>query len=258
MTSISVIGDLHGYFDRYAELLQEDGLIDSSHNWIGNDRQLWLIGDLFDRGPNGLECLSLTMDLQSQARDCGGEVQCILGNHEMMILCAYRMQQISTDLGARVKAQWLQWGGVDSDLSDLTEQQADWLAELPAMHLLNDYLLIHADALVYITLGSTLQKVNEAFTSVANSTDLDEWIQLLNGFSQHRAFSELDKTGTQRAQSILRCFGGRQIIHGHTPISQVTNIAPEAVTEAFIYANDLCINIDGGIYLGSPGFVHHI
>jgi hypothetical protein len=258
MTAISVIGDLHGYYQHYRQLLQADGLINSAAEWTGGDRQLWLIGDIFDRGSEGIECLALTMKLQAEAKQAGGLVQSLLGNHEMMLLCAYRMKRVSADLADRVKLQWLQWGGVERDLDLLTEEQADWLSALPAMQLLGDHLLIHADALVYITLGQTIEQVNKEFAKVLACQDLDDWITVLNGFSQHRAFSELDKTGIQRAKSILRCFGGMQLVHGHTPISEATSIPAAEVTEPWRYANDLCVNVDGGIYLGGPGFIYHL
>ncbi len=258
MTAISVIGDLHGYYARYRQLLQADGLIDSAAQWTGGSRHLWLIGDIFDRGPQGIECLQLTMELQAQAKLEGGLVQSLLGNHEMMILCAYRMQKISRDLADRVKTQWLQWGGIERDLEALTEEQANWLSALPAMHLQGEDLLIHADSLIYITLGQTIEQVNQAFARVLSSPDLEDWIPVLSGFSQHRAFSELDRTGIQRASSILRCFGGTRLIHGHTPISEANGVAAARVTHAWQYAQDLCINVDGGMYLGGPGFIHHL
>lgn len=256
MASISVIGDLHGYHDQYVQLLLDTGLIDREQNWIGGARQLWLIGDIFDRGPAGLECLSLTMKLQTQARTVGGEVQSLLGNHEMMLLCVYRMHRISTDISDSVTTQWISWGGIQRDLELLTEAQADWLTALPAMTRLGDKLLVHADTLVYITLGLSITDVNKAFNKVLQSTDMNDWIAVLDGFCDHKAFSDLSMTGTNRAQSMLRYFGGKQIVHGHTPICIARNISADEVTGPWSYASDLCLNVDGGIYLGGPGFVY--
>jgi hypothetical protein len=256
MASISVIGDLHGYYTQYVRLLLDAGLIDGDQNWTGGNRQLWLIGDIFDRGPEGIECLALTMQLQSQASSAGGLVQSLLGNHEMMLLCAYRMRQVDSTVSDSIRAQWVSWGGVPRDLDLLTEEQADWLTELPAMVRLGDRLLIHADALIYITLGLNVNDVNSAMKSVMRSADINTWISVLGGFSDHKAFSDLLMTGTNRAKSMLRHFGGSQIIHGHTPISLARNIAANTVTGPWCYASDLCLNVDGGIYLGGPGFVY--
>ena len=48
------------------------------------------------------------------------------------------------------------------------------------------------------------------------------------------------------------------MIHGHTPIPYATDSSPEEVTSPWVYANEMCINVDGGIYLGSPGFIYEL
>lgn len=258
MTEISIIGDLHGYFDRYVDLLQNDDLIDSSYDWQGGDRHLWLIGDIFDRGPEGIKCLDLTIKLQSQASQHGGYVQSLLGNHEMMILCAFRMMQVSDHLADEVKSQWLNWGGIENDLKVMEEKHADWLTELPAMAILGPYLLMHSDCLAYISLGKDIASVNQRVRQTVTSPNLQDWIPMLSSLSERKAFSDLSLTGAQRAKSVLKYFGGNQIIHGHTPISNSTDRHPRDVVTAYTYANDLCVNVDGGIYMGGPGFVHRI
>jgi hypothetical protein len=59
----------------------------------------------------------------------------------------------------------------------------------------------------------------------------------------------------ERARQFLATFGGRQFIHGHTPVSKMTGQQPETVTKAFVYADGLCIDVDHGLYTGGPGFV---
>ena len=60
------------------------------------------------------------------------------------------------------------------------------------------------------------------------------------------------------ATQMLADFGGSQIIHGHTPISNVLRCFPEDVAEALEYAGGLCVNVDGGMYLDGPGFVYAV
>jgi hypothetical protein len=54
---------------------------------------------------------------------------------------------------------------------------------------------------------------------------------------------------------MLKMYGGKTLVHGHTPISLSTDIRAEDVTQARTYANGICCNVDAGIYLGSPGFI---
>lgn len=86
--------------------------------------------------------------------------------------------------------------------------------------------------------------------------DVQAWDSLLADFGAHRGFG--GKRGDLQAEEVLRTFGGRQLIHGHTPISHMSPQEPEDVTAPLIYARRRCINVDGGMYHGGPGFVYKI
>src|SRR2546426_12549058 len=58
------------------------------------------------------------------------------------------------------------------------------------------------------------------------------------------------------ARRFLSIFGGRQLIHGHTPISAMRRCPPEKVDSPWIYAGGQCVNVDGGMFLGGSGFVY--
>jgi hypothetical protein len=253
-----LIGDLHGHYRDFERLLIGAGLCDKQLNWTGGSDSLWLMGDFFDRGASGIKCLDLTIKLQGQAIKDGGTVNSLLGNHELMILCAYYFQDHSTSANETVFDQWLRWGGIESDFEGLTDQHADWISNLPAMAIVEDSLLVHADAMLYVNYGVTIDSVNEGFFQLMQSRDLPKWESTLAAFSEHMAFASLAMTGTQRARQLLNLYGGKQLVHGHTPIPYARQIEPEAVTEAWQYADDLCLNVDGGMYMGSPGFVHRL
>ncbi len=251
-----IIGDLHGYHEQYAGLLQDAGLCDEALNWIGGSHHLWLIGDFFDRGESGVKCIDITMNLQAQAMVDGGSVRALLGNHEMMILCAYRFKDSQTSEGMRMIDQWLRWGGVRQDLDELTEEHARWIELLPAMARVDDALLVHADSMLYINYGNTIEEVNAAFLDLMQNRDLQHWEIALTAFGEHMSFSALEITGEKRARQFLQLYGGDVLIHGHTPIPYARRVDPETVTSAWRYAGGACVNVDGGIYMGSPGFVY--
>jgi hypothetical protein len=252
-----VIGDLHGHLEPYQRLLQQQGLCDEQLNWSGGAHQLWLIGDFFDRGASGIGCLELTMKLQQQAPDHGGLVNALLGNHELMLLCARRFQDQQFN-GVPVVDIWRRWGGIDEDLSQLDDTHEAFIRSLPAMALVNDQLLIHADAMLYVNHGITIDMVNQGFRRLLDEPDVDRWMVTLEAFSEHEAFSSLEMTGAQRAGQLLKLYGGQRLIHGHTPIPYARGDDPTAVVSAWEYANGLCVNVDGGIYMGSPGFVYSL
>ncbi len=55
---------------------------------------------------------------------------------------------------------------------------------------------------------------------------------------------------------MLATYGGGQIIHGHTPIMYMTKQPPDEIDAALVYNAGLCVNVDGGLYAGGPGFVY--
>jgi Calcineurin-like phosphoesterase len=83
---VVAIGDVHGAFDQFVEILQTAGLIDAKSQWIGGTTVLVQTGDIFDRGPKVREALDLLMRLEEEARRAGGRVEALLGNHEVMNL----------------------------------------------------------------------------------------------------------------------------------------------------------------------------
>jgi hypothetical protein len=250
------IGDLHGHYRDYERLLVSSGLCDEQHNWSGGDATLWLMGDFFDRGASGIKCVDLTMKLQKQAEAVNGTVNSLLGNHELMILCAHKFRAKDNSSGESVFDQWQRWGGIEADFDGLTQQHIDWLKELPAMALVDDALLIHADAMLYVNHGITIDTVNNSFRKLMESDDLSEWEPVLSAFGEHMAFSSLEMTGTKRVNQMLALYGGELVIHGHTPIPFARQVEAESVTQGWLYAGDRALNVDGGMYMGSPGFVH--
>ena len=83
---IVAIGDVHGAFDQFVEILQAAGVIDAKRQWAGGTTVLVQTGDIFDRGPKVREALDLLMRLEEEARRAGGRVESLLGNHEVMNL----------------------------------------------------------------------------------------------------------------------------------------------------------------------------
>ncbi|TMC23300.1 MAG: serine/threonine protein phosphatase [Chloroflexi bacterium] len=249
------IGDVHGQLKKLTKLLRHAGLVDEHLSWRAGSTTLWFIGDLVDRGPDGIAVLNLVMRLQNEATAVGGCVGSLLGNHEMMMLAAYRFGRRSTGLGSNFLSKWKQNGGNRKDLAGLHQQHLDWMAQLPAMALVGDYLLMHADAPFYIKCGHTIDGVNATFRTLMKHSDALAWEEMLDDFARRGAFLHT-LHGEDFARRFLNIFGGCQLMHGHTPISAIRNCSPKKVDAPWIYAGGQCVNIDGGMFLGGSGFVH--
>lgn len=83
---VVAIGDVHGNLDGFCDILKRVGLIDDGRHWAGGQTVLIQTGDLVDRGAKERGVLDLMMNLESEAPEVGGQVEFLLGNHEVMNL----------------------------------------------------------------------------------------------------------------------------------------------------------------------------
>ena len=83
---IVAVGDVHGAYDRFVEILRAARVIDDRNRWVGGRTHLVQLGDVLDRGPDSLKALDLLDGLERDAKRAGGAVHALLGNHEAMRL----------------------------------------------------------------------------------------------------------------------------------------------------------------------------
>ena len=81
---IVAIGDIHGDYGRFVELLRSAQVVDRNNAWTGGATHLVLTGDFLDRGPAPRQVMDLLMELEPQAEKAGGRVHALIGNHEAM------------------------------------------------------------------------------------------------------------------------------------------------------------------------------
>jgi len=81
---IIAVGDLHGDYDSFVEILRGAGLVDKDLHWTGGKTHLVQIGDVMDRGDHAKDIFDLLMQLEKEAEQAGGKVHLLLGNHEEM------------------------------------------------------------------------------------------------------------------------------------------------------------------------------
>ena len=137
--SLYVVGDVHGEFDRLLRLLRSAGLVDAGERWTGGTAHLVLLGDVFDRGPDVTRALWFLYGLEAEAREAGGRVHLVLGNHEIMVLTrdlryVSRKERSLADLRSTTYTR----------LFDLRRSVlGQWLAARPAVLRIGPVLLAH-------------------------------------------------------------------------------------------------------------------
>jgi len=83
---IVVIGDLHGAYENFVKILKQTGLVDELLQWKGGKTHLVQMGDILDRGDRARDIFDLLIRLEESAKNAGGFVHILIGNHEEMNL----------------------------------------------------------------------------------------------------------------------------------------------------------------------------
>ncbi|WP_026211966.1 metallophosphoesterase [Longispora albida] len=249
-SALYVVGDVHGHRTELAGALHNAGLTGEGGEWAGGDAQLWFLGDLVDRGPDGLGVLDLVMSLHSQA---DGQVELLLGNHEILLLGMHRWgeTEISLSTGSASFARsWLRNGGQLGDLHGVEETHLAWLRERPLAAVVADRLLVHSDTLSYLAYGDTIEEITKTVHDVLNGDDAGAWWDIWRRLTTRFAFRGED--GPAHAATLLGALGGQRIVHGHSPVPDQLGILPEDAPVSFEYCEGLVTNVDSGLCQGGP------
>lgn len=175
MTRRFVIPDIHGCCLTFRRLVSEV---------IGLERadELYLLGDMIDRGPDSKGVLDFFLEL----RDQGFSIKGIKGNHEEMCLRA--------DEDLESMELWIANGGLATlrsfeaeSAGEIPRRYRNLLRSLPGYILLEDFVIVHA-------------ALN--FDSIDPFADTEAmlWMRTCN-------------VDTSR-------IGGRRLISGHTPVTR--------------------------------------
>ena len=241
-----VVGDVHGHPETLARLLRDAGLVDDNLRWSGRDARLWLLGDLIDRGPDGIGAIDLVTRLERE-----GPVRCLLGNHEALLLAVWRFANVeATGPDALWRSVWRLNGGQTTDLERFRPEHAAWIEQLPAAARDGDWLLLHSDTDAYLRFGRSVEVICGSISAVLRTGDADAVEDLLDALADRNGLH--DPAAVDR---LLGALGGLRIVHGHTPITFVTGAEPELVVEPLAYGGGRVLNVDHCLFAGGPGFI---
>ncbi|WSU70921.1 metallophosphoesterase [Streptomyces sp. NBC_01102] len=252
-----VVGDVHGYLDELLAALGEQGLVDADGRWAAGNTRLWFLGDFTDRGPDGIGVIDLVMRLSAEAAAAGGYCKALMGNHELLLIGAKRFGDTPVNSGAGTatfQAAWLLNGGQKTDMERLQDVHLQWMARLDAVVEEDGHLLMHSDTTAYLDYGSTIEDVNDTVHAILTRNDADECWDLFRKLTKRFAFR--DEGGADAVRELMSTYGGRRVVHGHSPIPYLLgevgseegeDSARPAVDGPHVYADGLAIAMDGGV-----------
>jgi len=233
---IVAVGDVHGDVDALRGCLLMAKLIDEDDKWIGGETHFVQIGDILDRGNEEKECLDLLVDLKPQAKEAGGAVHILLGNHEVM----------NADLDFRyvTPGAWDMWGDQASGtlLMKMKERLktlgypeymrgrisafrpgghvAQELAEMQIAIQIGENVLVHGGLRKkHIDYGiETINSVTKRWLmhpagdkpSIIDENDSPVWARLYSTPMPTSA-------STDELEEVLTSLGAQRMIVGHTP-----------------------------------------
>ncbi|WP_211265286.1 metallophosphoesterase [Actinacidiphila oryziradicis] len=254
-----VVGDVHGYLQELLDALHAQGLIDAEGHWAAGPARLWFLGDFTDRGPDGIGVIELVMQLSAEAAAAGGYAKALMGNHELLLLGAHRFGDtpVHSQAGtASFLAAWRLNGGQPTDMERLQDHHIAWMSRLDAATVADGHLLLHSDTTAYLEYGTTIDAMNDTVTGVLQRGNAEECWELFRKFTKRFAFR--GESGPQAVRELLDTYGGRRVVHGHSPIPYLLDEAggeqnadgeerPPVVEGPHVYADDLAVAMDGGV-----------
>lgn len=135
---IVAVSDIESGFGAFRQFLVAHGVADGELKWTFGKGHLVLVGDFVDRGASTTQVLWAAYQLEQSARQAGGTVHFIIGNHEIKNLqgnfqtAEEKYFHIAGILGKR-----------QDQLFDDSSLLGRWLASKNVVEVINDVAFVH-------------------------------------------------------------------------------------------------------------------
>ena len=205
---IFMVGDIHGAYPEFVSILRHAGLVNDKLDWIGENAHFVSTGDLMDRGPSSRQVMDLLIKLQGQAKQAGGQVHVLLGNHEVLNLIGdwryislQEYQEFANDESAAMRNKYFEEyksavsnGTNDRTLASFDKQfpagffarleafmptgeYGQWLHTLPVIIKINQHVFTHGGLSVK-TLNTSINELNKQLKKELNDYT-HSWAKLI-------------------------------------------------------------------------------
>ena len=242
---VVAVGDVHGAYDRYVEMLTVAGVIDANGRWAGGSTHFVQLGDVVDRGPDSRKALDFLRRLEREAQSAGGRVHVLLGNHEvarmlgdlrLTALAEYEAFAASGSEALRERfLQTLKPAERDEALKQTPLGQIEmrqafgrdgeygkWLRQLPVTVKINGIVFVHggiSPAVAPLGCSAINDQVRRELTSDLDKTRTAPLASLaarVDGPLWYRGLTQEPDAFAPQVTDILSKLGARAIVIGHT------------------------------------------
>lgn len=223
--SLLVLTDIHGDIEYLDSALQQVGVTNSLHQWQWGKNQLVILGDSIDRGPADRQVLWRLYQLYQQAKEAGGALHFVLGNHEQYGLDGNHFL-FHPDHRAKL-ATLIPPKQAYSEATLIGE----WLRTRPVMIKIADILFVHGGLSdLHLHQDRSIEDINNAALAYYRGGAVSEqMLALIKGplaVTQFRGQIRKQKSHTptpEQLRLILQKYGANTLVVGH---SSVPNLIP--------------------------------
>lgn len=221
---ILAISDIEGNYKAFRDFLINAKVIDTNLNWIFGKGHLVLVGDFVDRGPSVTQVLWFIYRLEQSAKQQGGQVHYILGNHEIKNLQGNfeAAHGTYTNVAAIL-------GRHQAELFGHVAFLGRWLSSKNTVEVINGILFVHGGLHPKLAeLPYTLDDLNQIVRARyrqrwyprRNAGDEDLLLSPRTGPSWYRGYFKEDLTQRQVVNTLAK-FDATAVVVGHTLNSRV-------------------------------------
>jgi hypothetical protein len=232
---IFAVSDIEGNIYAFHKLLRANNIIDQQSNWNFGDGHLVLVGDFVDRGLNVTQCLWLIYKLEKQAKEQGGCVHFILGNHEIQNLNGqnHHVRSKYTKLASKLGLDY------NTDFYGAKSEMGRWLRTKNTIEKIGDILFVHGGiSQELLNLKLSIDEINQNVRNNIGSSNYTDTISKIihgdKGPLKDRGFGHSQNSDAYiTIKNVKKYFNVSTIIIGHSTVNDVSQT----------YDNSL-INID--------------
>jgi hypothetical protein len=232
---IFAVSDIEGNFYAFHKLLKANKIIDQKSDWTFGNGHLVLVGDFVDRGLNVTQCLWLVYKLEKQAKEQGGCVHFILGNHEIQNLKGqnHHVRSKYTKLADKLELDYT------TDFYGAKSEMGRWLRTKNTIEKIGDILFVHGGiSQELLNLNLSIEEVNQNVRrNIGSSNYTDTISKIIHGDKgplKDRGFGHSQNSDTYTTiKNVKQYFNVSTIIIGHSTVNDISQT----------YDNSL-INID--------------